>query len=67
MLYSEKVRVFLTSHGMEPERIDLSETTAAFLGEMELGLRGRESSIKMIPTYLTADGVLPLGKPARCV
>lgn len=64
MLYSEKVRVFLTRHGMEPERIDFGETTAAFIGEMELGLRGRESSLRMIPTYLTADGSLPLGEPA---
>ena len=55
MLYSEKVRVFLTSHGMEPERVDFDSTTAAFISDMELGLRGRESSIRMIPTYLTAD------------
>lgn len=67
MLYSEKVRVFLTSHGMEPERVDFDSTTAAFLGDMELGLRGRESSIRMIPTYLTADGRLPLGEPAAVI
>ena len=67
MLYSEKVRVFLTRHNMEPERIDLAETTAAFLGEMELGLRGRESSLKMLPTYLTADGVLPMDEPAAVI
>ncbi|MFR5783165.1 MAG: hypothetical protein ACLUEK_15785 [Oscillospiraceae bacterium] len=64
MLYSEKVRVFLTSHGMEPERIDLAETTAAFLGEMELGLRGRESSLK-IPTYSPPTGVLLWTSPPR--
>lgn len=67
MLYSDKVRVFLTRHGMEPERIDFDGITAAFLGEMELGLRGRESSLKMIPTYLTADGVLPMGEPAAVI
>lgn len=67
MLYSEKVRVFLTRHGMEPEHIDLDSTTAAFLSDMELGLRGRESSIRMIPTYLTADGQLPLGEPAAVI
>ena len=67
MLYSEKVRVFLTSHGMEPERVDFDSTTAAFISDMELGLRGRESSIRMIPTYLTADGQLPLGEPAAVI
>ena len=52
---------------MEPERIDLDDTTSAFLGEMELGLHGRASSIRMIPTYLTADGVLPMGEPAAVI
>lgn len=67
MLYSDKVRVFLTRHCMEPEHIELSETTSAFLSEMELGLHGRPSSIRMIPTYLTADGVLPMNEQTAVI
>lgn len=67
MEYSDKARVFLTQHGMEPERIDLESTVSSFLSEMALGLHGRESSIRMIPTYLTADGKLPLGRPTAVI
>lgn len=62
MSYSDKARVFLARHGMEPEAVDYESATASFLGEMELGLHGRCSSLKMIPTYLRADGKLPLGR-----
>ncbi len=67
MEYSEKARVFLTQNGMEPEKIDLETTVSSFLSEMTLGLHGHDSSIRMIPTYLTSDGVLPLGKPAAII
>lgn len=67
MEYSEKARVFLARHGMEPERVDFASVTAAFLGEMELGLAGRTSSLKMIPTYLTAAGELPMGRSAAVI
>lgn len=67
MEYSEKARVFLARRGMEPERVEFESVTAAFLGEMELGLAGRASSLKMIPTYLTAAGELPMGRPAAVI
>ena len=67
MEYSEKARIFLARHGMEPERVELEAATAAFIGEMELGLAGRESSLKMIPTYLTAAGQLPEGRTAAVI
>lgn len=67
MEYSDKVRVFLARHGMEPELVDPGETTAAFLVDMELGLAGRTSSLKMIPTYLTPDGALPFDTPAAVI
>ena len=34
MEYSDRVRVFLTAHGMEPERFPLHDATASFIGEM---------------------------------
>ncbi|MEG1633841.1 MAG: hypothetical protein RR314_07290 [Oscillospiraceae bacterium] len=67
MDYSGKARIFLSRHGTEPESVNLSDVTAAFLSEMELGLSGGKSSLKMIPSYLTADGALPLGRPAAVI
>ena len=59
MEFSDKVRVFLTQHGMEPERFSLADGTAAFISEMELGLAGKPSSLDMIPTYLGFGTVEP--------
>ena len=59
MEFSDKVRVFLTQHGMEPERFSIADGTAAFISEMELGLAGKPSSLDMIPTYLGFGTVEP--------
>ncbi len=59
MEYSDKARVFLTAHGMEPERFPMRDAAAAFLGEMELGLAGQKSSLDMIPTYLSSGPIGP--------
>ena len=59
MEYSDRARVFLTAHGMEPERFPLRDATAAFIGEMELGLAGQKSSRDMIPTWLSAGTIEP--------
>ncbi len=59
MEYSDRARVFLTAHGMEPERFPLRDATAAFIGEMELGLAGQKSSLDMIPTWLSAGTIEP--------
>ena len=63
MSYSDKTRVFLASHGMEPDGLDLEECAARFIADMELGLAGHSSSLDMIPTYLSC-GVPPMGKKA---
>jgi len=41
--------------------IDRQAMTAAFLSEMEKGLRGEESSLRMIPAYVGVDGKVPAG------
>ena len=66
MEYSEQSRVFLTAHGMEPERFPLQDATAAFLSEMELGLAGKKSSLDMIPTYLSS-GAVDAGRRAAVI
>lgn len=55
----EKARDFLTRHGMDPPRSDLSAITERMLREMNLGLAGMPSSIAMIPTFIREEGVIP--------
>lgn len=48
----EKVKRFLLKMGVSPELTDLDETTDKILSEMERGLDGKDSSLKMIPSYI---------------
>ncbi|HEY5654055.1 MAG TPA: hypothetical protein VIR63_06795 [Pontiella sp.] len=38
-----------------------------FLSEMESGLRGEESSLAMIPTYINIEGPVPIDKPVAVI
>lgn len=67
MDHSDSSQAFLTRHGMSPELIDPADTIPAFLDDMLAGLAGRAGSLRMIPTYLTAEGTLPLGVPAAVI
>ncbi|MCI2106784.1 MAG: hypothetical protein LKK00_08745 [Intestinimonas sp.] len=60
---SAPVDAFLTRHGMDPARSDPAESTPRFLEEMERGLAGASSSVLMLPTYLTGEGVVPQEEP----
>jgi len=53
---------FLTSINMNPAQTDSSTFLAAFLAEMDAGLAGRPSSLRMIPTYVSAEGAPPDGE-----
>lgn len=44
--------------------IDRAGLIAAFLSEMEKGLAGEESSLRMIPTYVGVNGKIPQGAKA---
>ncbi|MBO4448444.1 MAG: hexokinase [Kiritimatiellae bacterium] len=46
------------------DRIDRQAMIAAFLSEMEKGLAGEASSLRMIPTYVGVDGKIPQGSKA---
>lgn len=48
-----KVAQFMKAHGMDAERVDLNAYTKAIVESMKAGLGGDESSLPMIPTYLT--------------
>ena len=56
---------FLTANGFVlAADIDRQAMVAQFLSEMEKGLKGEESSLMMIPTYVGVNGKIPEGASA---
>ncbi len=53
---------FLKKHGFDIASLDLEGLLAAFASEMEAGLCGAKSSLAMIPSYLSTDVQIPVGK-----
>ena len=49
---------FLESNGFSVSSLDRAALLAAFGREMEEGLAGRPSSLRMIPTYISPEGEL---------
>lgn len=54
---------YLRDNHMSPEQIDMDAGVEKFLAEMQSGLKGSGSSLPMIPTYINAEGSLPLHTP----
>ena len=54
---------FLESNGLATASLDRASLIAAFLKEMEAGLAGRPSSLKMIPTYTSPYGEIKKDTP----
>ena len=50
-----KVAQFMKSHGIDAERVDLSECTKAFADAMRTGLAEQQKNMPMLPTYLYSD------------
>ncbi len=59
-----KVAQFMKAHGMDAERVDLSESTKAFAEAMLAGLAAAQKDMPMLPTYLYASGRLRKGEKA---
>ena len=56
---------FLKANGFVPAAdIDRQAMIALFLSEMEKGLKGEESSLRMIPAYVGVSGKIPSGASA---
>jgi hexokinase len=55
----QKVMKFLKNHGLYYGDIDPHEVVRCLLKDMENGLAGKQSSLKMIPTYIQADVDIP--------
>ncbi|HCX64313.1 MAG TPA: hypothetical protein DHN33_03785 [Eubacteriaceae bacterium] len=48
----KKTEAFLRKHKMDPQVLDLERESGAFLRQLEAGVRGEVSSLKMIPSYI---------------
>ncbi len=60
---SEKALRFLEKHGMSPEGIEPVREAFKMAEDMLRGLNGMESSLPMIPTYLSDAGQIPQNEP----
>ena len=54
---------FLRSYEMDYLDVDFDSNLAIFLDQMTRGLAGEQSSLEMIPTFLSADSEVPEDKP----
>ena len=54
---------FLTKYKMNPNLISIDILCSLFIEEMNKGLRGDQSSLMMIPTYIKTEKEIPLTKP----
>ncbi len=62
-----KVVDFLKNCGMDFEDIDIETNVKAFLEDMERGLKGEQSTLEMIPTYIEADKEIPVNKSVLAI
>ncbi len=51
----KSVQQFLEDHKLRASDIDMNNLVETFINEMENGLEGRGSSLRMIPTYIEAE------------
>lgn len=54
---------FLRENGLTPGKLDFQHWVAEFQREMASGLAGEKSSLRMIPTYLSAQNLAPGHEP----
>jgi|WetSurMetagenome_2_1015567.scaffolds.fasta_scaffold17042_3 hexokinase len=58
----KKIEQFLAENGLSAEAVDAETLIRDFISEMENGLSGNESSLAMIPTYISADMDIPVNE-----
>lgn len=58
---------FLEEHKIKSDEFNIQDIVDKFLSEMNAGLAGKESSLRMIPTYLEADNKFLTGIPVAAI
>lgn len=61
------VSTFLERYKLRAADFDTDSVVKSFLSEMEKGLEGAESSLRMIPTYIEADNKFKTGVPVTAI
>ncbi len=57
-----KVKQFLSDLNMFHEQVDMEKAYQHFLNDMEAGLKGEQSSLQMIPTFIESTNDIPINK-----
>lgn len=63
----EKIQSFLNNYSMDYASVELEKNCEMFLQEMNKGLESSDSSLMMIPTYISMDKEIPLNEPVIVV
>lgn len=58
---------FLRKINMHPEQTDIDKTAALIEEEMRRGLEGKSSSLRMLPTFISAEGSAPNDTPVIAI
>ena len=61
------IKEFLHKYRLDATEIDFEENCRAFLEEMTRGLEGKESTLKVIPTYIEPIQDVPVNEPVIVV
>ncbi len=56
-----RTEAFLTTYSLHEQAVDMDRSCELFMQEMSSGLAGEVSSLKMIPTYTSAEGTIRAG------
>ena len=59
----KNVKDFMKKNGIDEADINMEETSTLFLEEMEKGLKGGDSSLAMLPTYIETGRQIPRNNP----
>ncbi len=59
--------LFLKEHKLRSDDIDIRSLIDSFTSEMQKGLNGKDSSLKMIPTYIEADNKFKVDVPVLAI
>ncbi len=62
-----KINQFLEKYRLRGADINLESLVNAFISEMDKGLEGDDSSLRMIPTYIEADNQFRTGVPVTAI
>ena len=63
----ENINEFLERYRLRGADINLESLINAFISEMDNGLEGDDSSLRMIPTYIEADNEFKTGVPVTAI